>query len=327
MSAPTSVLRRLPVPARGAEDVVVDEHGHGITGTEDGAVHRVAPDGSVTRVGHTRGRPLGVELLGEDRLLVADAHRGLLAMERGSGRVEVLVTEVAGRPVRVCNNAAVGEDGTIWFSDSSAVHPLEAWRADVLEATRTGRLLRRTPDGAVEEHLTGLDFANGVALAPDGSVVVVAESGSRTVVRLWLRGPRAGTHDRLLVDLPGYPDNLSTGTDGLLWVTLASPPVAALEQGRLHLPMALRRLARRVPESLLPAPVRSVHLQAYRFDGMLVHDVRLPATGFHFVTGVREHHGTLWLASLEEPALATYALRPAGPRPRVAEDGRPGSPV
>ncbi|WP_235562121.1 SMP-30/gluconolactonase/LRE family protein [Marmoricola sp. Leaf446] len=302
------LLRRLAVPGHGAEDVVVDEQGHGITGTEDGAVLRVSPDGSVTRLGHTRGRPLGIELLDEDRLLVADAERGLLTMHRRTGAVEVLVTEVAGRPLRVCNNAAVAADGSVWFSDSSAVHPLARWRADLLEATCTGRLLRRAPDGAVEEHLTGLDFANGVALSPDGSAVHVAESGARTVVRLWLSGPRAGTRDLFAADLPGYPDNLSTGSDGLVWVTIASPPVAALERLRAHAPAAVRRLGRHVPEALLPGPVRSVHVQAYRPDGTLVHDLRLPATDFHMVTGVREHQGRLWLASLEEAALATVEL-------------------
>ena len=60
----------------GAEDVVVDEQGFAWTGTEDGSVWRVAKDGSVARVGHTGGRPLGIELLDEDRLLVADAERG-----------------------------------------------------------------------------------------------------------------------------------------------------------------------------------------------------------------------------------------------------------
>ncbi|ROR91331.1 SMP-30/gluconolactonase/LRE family protein [Nocardioides aurantiacus] len=313
MSAPApaarrALLRRLAVPGHGAEDVVVDEQGHGITGTEDGALLRVAPDGSVTRVGHTRGRPLGIELLDEDRLLVADAERGLLTVHRRTGAVEVLVTEVAGRPLRVCNNAAVAADGSIWFSDSSAVHPLSRWRADLLEATCTGRLLRRAPDGAVEEHLTGLDFANGVALSPDGSAVHVAESGARTVVRLWLTGPRAGTRDLFAADLPGYPDNLSTGSDGLVWVTIASPPVAALERLRAHAPAAVRRLGRRVPPALLPGPVRSVHVQAYRPDGTLVHDLRLPATDFHMVTGVREHEGRLWLSSLEEAALATVEL-------------------
>lgn len=317
-SGPSRPLRRLPVPGHGAEDVVVDEQGHGITGTEDGAVLRVSPEGSVTRIGHTRGRPLGIELLDEDRLLVADAERGLLTMHRRTGEVEVLVTEVAGRPLGVCNNAAVAGDGAIWFSDSSAVHPLARWRADLLERTRTGRLLRRAPDGSVEEHLTGLDFANGVALAPDGSAVHVAETGARTVVRLWLGGPRAGTRDLLVGDLPGYPDNISTGSDGLVWVTIASPPVAALERVRAHAPRVVRRLGRVLPPALLPGPVRSVHVHAYRPDGTLVHDLRLPATDYHLVTGVREHRGTLWLASLEEAALATVAL---------SSRGIPGAPV
>ena len=318
MSARRTGLRRLPVPGHGAEDVVVDAQGHAYTGTEDGAVLRVAPDGSVTRVGHTRGRPLGLELLDDDRLLVCDAERGLLAMHRTTGAVEVLVTEVAGRPLGVCNNAAVAADGSIWFSDSSAVHPLRRWRADLLEATCTGRLLRRAPDGSVEEHLTGLDFANGVALAPDGSAVHVAETGARTVVRLWLSGSRAGTRDLFAADLPGYPDNLSTGSDGLVWVTIASPPVAALERLRAHAPALVRRLGRVLPPALLPAPVRSVHVQAYRPDGALVHDLRLPATDFHLVTGVREHRGTLWFGSLEEAAVATLDL---------AATGTPGAPV
>ena len=72
-------------------------------------------------------------------------------------------------------------------------------------------------------HLEGLAFANGVALAADESFVCVAESGGRRVVRLWLTGERAGTRDLFVEDLPGYPDNISRGSDGLVWVTIASP--------------------------------------------------------------------------------------------------------
>ncbi|SDS17410.1 Sugar lactone lactonase YvrE [Nocardioides scoriae] len=299
----SATATRLEVPGHGAEDVVVEPSGDALTGTEDGAVVRVSRDGSLTEVGRTGGRPLGLELLDEDRLVVADAERGLLALDRRDGRVEVLATEAAGRPIGVCNNAAVGAAGEIWFSDSSAVHPLARWRADLVERTASGRLLCRRADGDVEEHLSGLDFANGVALAADGSFVVVAETGARTVRRLWLTGDRAGTDDLLVADLPGYPDNVSLGSDGLVWVALASPPVAALELLRAHAPAGLRRALRRVPPALLPAPIRQVHAQAYDATGRLVHDVVLPPHDFHMVTGVREHDGWLWLSSLEESAL------------------------
>ena len=36
----------------------------------------------------------------------------------------------------------------------------------------------------------------------------------------------------------------------------------------------------------------------------LVHDLDVPAEGYHLVTGVREHEGRVWLGSLHEPAIA-----------------------
>lgn len=292
----------------GAEDVVVAADGTAWTGVADGRILRVGTDGVVSTVGSTGGRPLGVELYGEGRLLVADARVGLLAMDTSTGAVEHLVTEVEGRPLVFCNNAAVARNGDIWFSDSSAVHPLDRWKAEIVEDTRTGRLLCRVVDGTVQVHLDGLSFANGVALSRDESFVCVAETGGRTVVRLWLAGERAGTRDVLASDLPGYPDNISRGTDGLIWVSIASPRDPLVEAMRAWLPLPLRRLVTRLPEALQPAPKRTVRVQAYDEEGLLVHDIDAHATDFHMVTGVREHHGEVWLGSLHESALAVLSV-------------------
>ena len=301
-------LHRIELPAMGAEDVVVDQDGNVWTGTEDGSIYRIAPDESVTLVGRTGGRPLGLELLDEERLLVADAHAGLLAMHTGTGEVEALVTEVDGRPMRFCNNATVAANGDIWFSDSSTVYSIEDWKADFVEDTRTGRLVCRRADGSVEVHLEGLAFANGVALAADESFVAVAETGRRTVVRLWLTGERAGTRDHLVTDLPGYPDNIARGTDGLLWVAIASPLDPVVETLRARAPMFLRRLVTRIPERLQPKPKQTARVQAFSDDGTLVHDVDADAAGFHMATGVREHRGRLWLGSLQEAAVAVLGV-------------------
>ena len=306
MSKPS--LRRIEVPADGAEDVVVDPEGNVWTGTEDGSVFRIAPDGVVTKVGDTGGRPLGLELLGTDRLVVADAEKGLLAMSRTTGVIERLATEACGRPILVCNNAAVSAGGDIWFSDSSGVYPLRRWKRDFAEHTCTGRLLCRRSDGRVEVHLEGLAFANGVALAPDESFVCVAESGRRTVVRLWLSGDRAGARDFLAQDLPAYPDNIALGSDGLIWVTLASPRDPVVELLQTRVPRFLRRVVTRLPEAIQPKPKRTARVQAYDLEGRLVHDVDADPTDYHMVTGVREHHGRLWLGSLQESAVAVLDL-------------------
>jgi hypothetical protein len=55
-----------------------------------------------------------------------------------------------------------------------------------------------------------------------------------------------------------------------------------------------------------------VAARAYDLDGRLVHALDLVAPDFHMVTGVREHDGVLWLASLHEPAVAAVPVASLG---------------
>ncbi|MBI2243931.1 MAG: SMP-30/gluconolactonase/LRE family protein, partial [Nocardioides sp.] len=159
----------------------------------------------------------------------------------------------------------------------------------------------------VEVVLDGLAFANGVALAADESYVAVAETGARTVVRWWLTGERAGTRDLLTSDLPGYPDNIARGSDGLVWVSIASPTDLVVERLQ-RAPLPLRKAVTKIPERLQPKPKRTIRAQAFDDAGRLVHDIDLPGTAYHMVTGVREHDGRLWLGSLHEPAVAVVDI-------------------
>jgi len=297
-----------PVPAQGAEDVVVAEDGTVYTGTEDGQIFRVSHDGAkIDSIAHTGGRPLGIEIDSDGRLLVCDAHRGLLRIDPASGDIEPLTDSVLGARMVFCNNAAIAQDGTIYFSDSSTQYGIEDWKKDFVEETRTGRLLRLDPDGTITLLESGLSFANGVALAGDESYVAVAETRARTVVRHWLKGDRAGQRDLLVSDLPGYPDNIARGSDGLIWVTISSPKdplVELIGKG----PLWVRKQVTRIPERLQPAPKRTIRVQAFDNSGRLVHDVDVKHEGYHMVTGVREHDGRVWLGSLHEPAVAVVDL-------------------
>ena len=199
---PMPALSLTPIDAVGPEDVVIDQDGRVYTGVADGRILRITPDGDVTTVATTGGRPLGVELTDDGRLVVSDAHRGLLRVDPATGTVETLVDEVDGVKLRLCDNAAVGADGSIYFSDSSRRFGLDHWQADLLEHSGTGRLLRRAPDGTVDVLADGLQFANGVALSADGSFVAVVETGAYRITRLWLTGPQAGQRDVLIDNLP-----------------------------------------------------------------------------------------------------------------------------
>ncbi|MEV2227149.1 SMP-30/gluconolactonase/LRE family protein [Streptomyces phaeochromogenes] len=308
-------LRPIPLGGTGPEDVVVDREGRVITGVADGRILRVRPRGParVEQIARTGGRPLGLEVLPDGRLLVCDAERGLLRVtpeaDSGSGgRVEVLVDRVAGEPLRFCSGVAAAADGTVYFTASSRRFGLQEWLGDLMERTATGRLLRLPPGGGEPEVLLDdLDFANGVVLAEDESWVAVAETGASRLTRLWLSGPRTGQRDTLVEDLPGFPGNLSRGTDGTVWVALAGPRQRPLDWLR-RAPAGVRRAAWRAarPLPIRPRPVARV--LGIGPGGRIRHDLRRRRAGYRMVTGVYEHDGMLILGSLLEKGIVACEL-------------------
>ncbi len=172
----------------------------------------------------------------------------------------------------------------------------------MIERTATGRLLRRDPSGDVQVLLDHLDFANGVALADDGSFVAVAETGAARIRRVWLTGPRSGDHDVLVDNLPGLPDNLSTGSVDRIWVAIPMPRSRVLRAVQRS-PRWARRLAGHPARAIRRPPVAKSYLLAIDRDGQTVVHIECARRRYRMVTGVREHAGSLYLGSIAENAI------------------------
>jgi sugar lactone lactonase YvrE len=300
-------LALLPVPGSGPEDVAVDHDGRFVVGLDDGRICRLSPDGRlIETVADTGGRPLGIEHRHDGVLVVCDARRGLLLVDPEAGRIEPLVDSVDGQPLRFTNNATLHPDGSVLFTDSSRRFGIDDFKADLLEHSCTGRLLRWR-DGDVEVLLDGLAFANGVTLTHGGDAVLVAETAAYRITRLWLDGERAGQQETLVDNLPGFPDNLSTGPTGTVWVALPSRRDATLDRLLPRHPL-LRRAVWALPDAVQPQASRDVLAIGLDEDGAVRHVVHGPGDRFHYVTGLREHAGELLLGSLVEGAMARIAV-------------------
>ncbi|MFJ7333101.1 SMP-30/gluconolactonase/LRE family protein [Streptomyces sp. NPDC101116] len=311
MDRPTALVPRHYVAVGpGPEDVVADPRGRVLTGVADGRILRLDALGDrvaarVEVIAETGGRPLGLELLPDGDLLVCDATRGLLRVGTGDGTVRVLADSVAGEPLHFCSNVVSLSDGSVYFTVSSRRHPLEHWIGDIVEHTRTGRLLRLAPGGDPPEVvLDGLQFANGVAVGADESFLVVAETGARRMLRLRLTGPGAGRSESFAEDLPGMPDNLWRGApDGPIWVALAGPRVPALDLLHRSAP-GVRAAAARAAVRAPFRPVGTIALQAYDDQGRLVHHLVRRHSGYRMPTSVCEAGGHLILGSIWERGVA-----------------------
>jgi sugar lactone lactonase YvrE len=297
-------------PGEGPEDVALDAEGNLYTGLVDGRILKFTPDGrSHTVVAETGGRPLGIEIDPDGDLLICDARRGVLRTSGAAGgAVHTLVDRINGKPMMFCNNGTIASDGTTYFTDSSARFGIDHWKGELLAHTGTGRLFRRTPDGSVDLVADGFNFANGVALAPDESWLAIAETTGYSLDRIWLTGPKQGQREPFVTNLPGFPDNISTGSDGLIWVTLPSRRDTTLDLV-LPLPPVLRKAVWALPEFVQPKERKTVWVQAFDLDGNLVHDLQTEHPSLYMVTGVRERDGRVWVGSLKASAIGLIDLR------------------
>jgi sugar lactone lactonase YvrE len=300
----TDALRIELPDGHGPEDIEVDEAGRIYAGLADGRILRWDdPTAAPITLTNTGGRPLGLHWAPSGELWVADAVAGLLAVNPGTGEWRTLTRTCGGQPLVFTDDLEIGRDGTAWFSDASQRFGVANWKHDILELGATGRLCRFKEgwDEAAQVQ-GGLMFANGVALDPSERFVLVVETSAHRVMRLWIAGSRRGEREVLIDDLPGYPDGISTGTDGVFWLAIASPRKPELDA--LGPYPWVRELLTKVPELLQPAPARTARVIGIDADGTVVHDHLDPrGESFKVVTSVQERAGHLWLGSLSDDAL------------------------
>jgi len=302
-------LTVVPVPGYAPEDVVVDADGQIWTGVDDGRILRIAPDGGEpVVVADTGGRPLGLTVARDGRILVADSPRGLLALDPGSGKLETLVEEVDNRKLQFCSNVTELSDGTVFFTESTSAFTYANYMGAILEARGRGSVFRRDPDGSVHNVVAGLYFANGITPTADGSALVFAETQGRRLSKYWLTGERAGTVTPLAVNLAGMPDNLSTGADGRIWCAMVTPFNPTADKLAKGSPW-VRKVIWRLPERLHPRPESVVWAVAFDPDtGEAVAGVRTEHPSFGLVTGLVEAGGRLWMGCIGAAAVAHCAI-------------------
>lgn len=294
------VERHLEGLGVGPEDVAVDAQGRVYTGFEDGRIVRFAPGGDAEVFATLPGRPLGMEFDAGGVLIVADGEGGLVAVDP-DGEVRPMLTEVEGEPILFADDLDIAPDGTIWFSEASRRWSVHDSTFDAIEGAPTGRLIAYDPvNDETTVHLRALRYANGVAVTPDGSAVLVAETFGFRITRLWLDGPRRGEVDRFIEALPGMPDNVQVDGQGRVWVALVKARSGLLDA--LGPWPSVRKVLFRIPRAWLPVPPPVVWFALFAPDGQRLGTWRSDE-GFGDVTSVNPSGEHLWLGSLSMTAL------------------------
>ncbi len=314
-----SVQRLNPGAGHAPEDVAIDSEGKIYAGFEDGRLMVLQADGTQPKVfANTGGRPLGLIFDREGNLLVADAVKGLLSLNK-SGEVRLLADRADdGVKFGCLNDLDVAADGTIYFTEASHKFPMTQHVSDLLEHQPNGRLLAFDPKTQKSRTvLRDIHFANGVAVSPDGSFVLVAETGKYRVLRVWLTGPNAGNSDIFIENLPGFPDGISANASGdtpnsagsgKFWLALVTPRQTLFDRLLPH--PFLRKVVYRLPKSLQPAPQRYSFVLGLDAQGRVTDNLQNPSPDCYAqIANVIEHNNTLYFGSIGEDTIGRFNLR------------------
>lgn len=177
----------------------------------------------------------------------------------------------------------------------------------MLSGEKTGSLLKYDiKSKEVTVVLNNLTFPNGVALSKDGSFLLVAETTTCRILRLWLKTPKAGKLE-VFADLPGYPDNIKINEKGEFWVGMYSRKKEVLVWIHSH-PWIVKML-RKLPLTIVK--VSSYIIAKLECEGLaaklgvngeilrILEDVN--GKTWKYASEVMERDGYLWIGSVKTP--------------------------
>ncbi len=293
----------------GPEAITFDAQGRLVAGLKDGQIVLLTPgDDTPTVIANTHGRPLGVAYHPDGRMIICDAHQGLTALT-ADGKLQTLAASEGGVPFAFTDDLDISAEGVIYFSDASARNSIERFTEDLLEHQTTGRVLSYDPaTKALTRIADGFSFANGVALGPGEEWLVLAETGTYRLWKIWVKGERKGQKELFTESLPGFPDNVRySKSRRVFWVAIGSPRNALVD---LLAPFPfVRKMISRLPAAVQPKPSRHAFALAIDEQGKPVESLQyLAPDSYSPIASVIERDGWLYFGSFAREGVARVKL-------------------
>ena len=303
----------------GPEDVILDRDDHLYCGTRHGEIVRFfAPDYKRSEVfAHVGGFPLGLAFDRDGNLISCVGAMGLYSIspqrkvtKLSAETARSLTSVVDDARLRDPNDCDIAPDGRIYFTDSTKRYDAHDWALDSIENRPTGRLLVYDPkDGSTKTLLDGYRYTNGVCMAHDGKSLFFAESWACRVHRYWLEGPKAGTAECVIKDMPGYPDNINRASDGGYWMAWLGMRTPSFDLSLRH-PGMRKRMTRRLPQDdwLFPN-INTGGVVKFDESGRILDTLGdLSGEAHPMVTSMREHKGYLFVGGILNNRIGRFRI-------------------
>lgn len=197
------------------EGVAFHKDGSLWAGGEAGQIYRITPDGQVEEVANTGGFILGLAFSpGCEWLAICDLGKKCVwKLVMSSMELSLFADGADGHRFNIPNYAVFDESGHLYVTESGAFREVN------------GKILKFTPSGHGSIwYDEPLNFANGMALAPDGRSLLIVTSFLPGVEQIFIQEDGSAGKRRVYCTLPEtVPDGLAFDAHGNLYVSCYAP--------------------------------------------------------------------------------------------------------
>jgi gluconolactonase len=162
----------------------------------------------------------------QGRLYTAERDGHRVVRLEPDGKISVVAGQYQGSRFNSPNDVVVRRDGQVYFSDPAASALLEKPELDF------NGVYHVSPNGKVKL-VAKMTRPNGVALAPDGKTLYVADTTDREIIAFDLDATGNTSNERVFLSgLAGNPDGMRVAANGNVYIA-AGPILIYTPQGKL----------------------------------------------------------------------------------------------
>jgi sugar lactone lactonase YvrE len=269
------------------------------------------------------GRPLGIRRLNKDWFIYADAVKGLAMVNFETGEFKILVhagKKYDGRWVSFVDDVDVIDEDNVVFTDASWLYDTTNLAPAFFGGLSTGRVYKyNIKTDTLTLLIDDMYFSNGIQIMPDKQSFIVSETLTARIYRHYFTGPKKGTTEIFMDNLPGHPDNIRLSSDKkTIWIALAVPRIAGKYESfdsMLKYPTVRKIMHNYMPHQLLSwvfeyfndPNVYGMAIQA-DLEGNIRRSFHSPKGKVNNISQLTDDGKFLYFCSYENPFLARIKL-------------------
>jgi sugar lactone lactonase YvrE len=166
------------------------------------------PDGRREVVARVPSFPMCIDHLPDGRLLIVDSSERRLLRQEPDGAL-VTHADLAALGEHPWNDIVVDGHGNAYVNNIGFDFPAGEFAPGVLSLV--------TPEGSARQVADGLAFPNGMAITPDNSTLIVAESYGQKLTAFDIGADGTLTGRRTWAEVGDHPDGICLDSDGAVW--------------------------------------------------------------------------------------------------------------